>query len=261
MELRGSVVLVTGASSGIGRAVGRRLAAEGAKVAFAARRLPELNAAVEAVRAEGGEAFAVPLDVTSDSSVQACVQAVVERYGRLDAVINNAGSAGRLELWAKSDTSTTMAMYDVHVFGTERVTRAALPHLLASGGTLVNVASTVAWVPMPAAAAYSSAKAAVVAFSASLRAELRGTGVRVVVFAPPHTKTESGDQWPLNLPKLFTPEWVAESLAGALRGRGEEYVVGGNAALLFIQRLSPSLAAGIMRRVGLNAVKRLALPA
>ncbi len=260
MELKGSVVLVTGASSGIGLAAAKELGAQGAKVALAARSADRLEAAAQEIRAAGGQALAVRMDVTSERSVQEGLGELLARFGRLDAVVNNAGYPGRLSFWSQTDTAEMVALYDVHVFGTERVTRAALPHLLASKGTIMNVASTVAWVPMPTAAAYSSAKAAVVAFSDSLRAELSGTGVRVVVYAPPHTRNDSGDAWPLELPKTFEPQWVARSMASALRGGKDQYVVGGNAALLLLQRLSPSLAAGIMRRIGLGAARRLALP-
>jgi NADP-dependent 3-hydroxy acid dehydrogenase YdfG len=149
---------------------------------LAARSIDTLRAEAERLTAGGATALAVPLDVTSDASVAAAVDEVLGRLGRIDAVVNNAGNAGRLSPWDRMDPAATRAMFDVHVFGMERVTRAVLPHMLARGsGTIVNIASTLAWVPMPMAAAYSAAKAAVLSFSESLRGELAGRGVDVVL--------------------------------------------------------------------------------
>jgi short-subunit dehydrogenase len=95
---------------------------------------------------------------------------------------------------------------------------------------------------MPGASAYSAAKAAVVALSESLRAELRGSGIDVRVFTPPHTSTTSGKHWPLDLPKIFEPAWVAQQFVRALRGDRPRAMPGGNAMLLLVQRVWPGLA-------------------
>jgi short-subunit dehydrogenase len=258
MELEGSVVLVTGASSGIGLEVARALAREGAQVALAARSREKLEAAVTGIASEGGTAMAVPLDVTSNESVAAGIRAVVDRFGRLDVVINNAGNGGALALWANTSADQTRAMFDVHVLGAERVIRGVLPTMLQQGaGIVINVVSTVAWVPMPGAAAYSAAKAALVALSGVLRAELAARGIDVRVFAPPHTSTDAGKAWPLDLPKIFAPEWVAAELVRALRRGRPRVVAGGNSALLWVQRISPALAARIMNGLGFKAVATL----
>jgi len=256
MEPKGKVILVTGASSGIGLAAARALAREGAQVVLAARSIDTLRAEAERLTAGGATALAVPLDVTSDASVAAAVDEVLGRLGRIDAVVNNAGNAGRLSPWDRMDPAATRSMFDVHVFGMERVTRAVLPHMLARGsGTIVNIASTLAWVPMPMAAAYSAAKAAVLSFSESLRGELAGRGVEVMLFAPPHTRTPS--EMPLQGPRVFTPEWVAEELVRSLR-RGRACFLAGasNRALLVMRRIAPGLASRIMRDIGLRAGAR-----
>ena len=256
MEPKGKVILVTGASSGIGLAAARALVREGAHVVLAARSLDTLEAEAERLRRGGGTALAVAMDVTSDASVTAAVEAVVRRCGRIDAVINNAGNGGRLTFWATADPAATRTMFDVHVFGMERVTRAVLPHMLAQGGgTVVNIASTLAWVPMPMAAAYSAAKAAVLSFSESLRAELADRGVDVMLFAPPHTRTPS--EMPLRGPRVFSPEWVADELVRSLR-RGRACFLAGasNRALLVMRRIAPGVASRIMRDIGLRAGAR-----
>lgn len=252
MEPKDKVIVVTGASGGIGLASARALASAGAQVVLAARSTEKL--AEEAARI-GDRAMAVTMDVTDDASVTAAVERVLARFGRIDALINNAGTGGNLGYWAESAPSAVREMFDVHVFGMERVTRAVLPSMLARGeGTIVNVASTVAWVPMPMAAAYSSAKAAVVSFSHSLRGELAHLGIQVMVFGPPHTRTKAGDAWPLEGPSIYEPEWVAEELVRALRRGRKSFLAGAsNRALLAIQRISPDYALFIMKRIGLRA--------
>jgi NAD(P)-dependent dehydrogenase (short-subunit alcohol dehydrogenase family) len=195
------------------------------------------------------------MDVTDPASVAAGVESALRRFGRIDAVVNNAGNGGTLGWWASADPEAMRAMFDVHLFGMETVTRAVLPAMLAQGaGTVVNIASTVAWVPMPSAAAYSAAKAAVVAFSESLRGELAPRGIDVVVFGPPHTSTDAGRAWPLEGPRVFPPEWVAEELVRALRRGTPSFLAGAsNRALLVMQRIVPGLAARIMRDIGLRA--------
>jgi NAD(P)-dependent dehydrogenase (short-subunit alcohol dehydrogenase family) len=258
MDPKGKVILVTGASSGIGLATARALAHAGASVVLAARSRETLEAEATRLRAEGCAAFAIALDVTSDASVAAAIAALVERAGHLDAVVNNAGNGGELRFWADTDPGHLRAMFDVHVFGTERVARAALPWLRSRGGVIVNFASTVAWVPMPSAAAYSAAKAAIVSLSEALRAELAPQGVEVVLFAPPHTSTDAGRAWPLEGPTVRTPVWVARELVETLRrGRRSRLAGASNRVLLLVRRIAPAYAAYIMRSIGLRAVAKV----
>lgn len=257
MEPKGTVVLVTGASGGIGLACARELAKEGASVVLAARSRAVLDLEARALADSGATAFAVEMDVTSDASVAAGVTAVLDRFGRVDAVVNSAGNAGALGLWAEAPAEATRQMFDVHLFGPERIARAVLPSMLERrSGTIVNIASTVGWVPMPAAAAYSAAKAAVLAFSESLRHELAPSGIEVMVFSPPHTRTEAGNAWKLGV-QTFPTEWVAREFVRNLRKGRPRFLAGAsNRALLAMQRLSPALAANIMRGVGMRALAK-----
>jgi short-subunit dehydrogenase len=255
MEPKDKVIVVTGASMGIGLAIARELAGTGARVVLAARSVDKLTAEADRICRDGGTAMAVEMDVTSDSSVASAVDEVLRRFGRIDVLVNNAGNGGKLGFWASTDRTATRAMFDVHVFGMERAARAVLPAMLAQGaGTIVNIASTVAWVPMPAAAAYCAAKAAVLAFSESLRGELGDRGVKVQVFAPPHTSTSAGLDWALEGPQIFPPEWVAREFVQALRRGRPRYLAGAsNRLLLMIQRIAPGLASSIMKSIGLRA--------
>ena len=257
MDPKGQVILVTGASSGIGLASARELAREGAHVVLAARSLDRLEAEAASIRAKGGKALAVKMDVNDTASVERGVAQALAQLGQIDAVVNFAGNAGPLGLWEQAEPHHLRAMFDTHLFGAERVARAVLPAMLARGeGTIVNIASTVGWVPMPAAAAYSAAKAAVLAFSAALCGELQERGIDVLIFAPPHTNTNAGREWAMKGPRVFEPEWVARQLVKALRARRRTFLAGmSNRMLLMIQRLSPGYAGFIMRRIGLATIQ------
>lgn len=257
MEPKGKVVIVTGASGGIGCAAAHALCQRGAHVVFAARSLDKLRA--EVARA-GGTAMAVRMDVLDDASVAAAIEAVLARFQRIDAVINCAGNPGSLGLWSELQPDAMRALFDAHVFGMERVTRAVLPTLLAQGsGTIMNIASTVGWVPMPSIAGYSAAKAAVIAFSTALRGELASHGIDVLVFGPPHTRNQAGDAWPLGV-QTFPEPWVAGELVRALtRGRKSFLAGATNRLAVLIHRLAPRLAEWMMRTIGLKARDRAQL--
>jgi NADP-dependent 3-hydroxy acid dehydrogenase YdfG len=183
------VAVVTGAASGIGEAIARRLASEGASVALLARRAERL----ESLAAElGPRALALPTDVTDPDAVQAAARAVAERLGRADLLANNAGvmlaapfDAGRDDEWRR--------MLDLNLRGLLDVTRAFLPALLEGPSDIVNVSSVGAHIVFPGYAVYGATKAAVTQLGESLRAELAGRGVRVTTIEPGLTATELGD--------------------------------------------------------------------
>lgn len=183
-------VLVTGASSGIGAATARRLAAEGWSVLAAARRVERL----EALAAEhpGIEPFA--LDITSDDAVAALVTHLTATGG-LDAVVNNAGGALGLDRVEDSDVEQWQRMYDINVLGTLRVTKAVLPLLrvaaVASGGSdVVVVTSTAAYATYEGGSGYTAAKHAERTLATTLRWELAGEPLRVIQIAPGAVATE-----------------------------------------------------------------------
>lgn len=261
MELADKVVLVTGASMGIGKEIAHALGREGCRVVLAARSLERLR---EEAKAIGPSAHAVQLDVTSDASVHACMEEIAARFGRLDVVVNNAGSGGPVQRWSATDADELRRTFEVHVFGSERVMRAAVPVMTRTGGgTVVNFASTLGYVAMPGTAAYNAAKAAVIMLSQTLRAELEDQGIDVRVFSPPHTSTESGKAMVLSMTHTYEPAWVGRSFVKFLRGTKAEALPGGNASLLVLRRISPWLAQRIMNGIGFGALEHAAkaLPA
>jgi NADP-dependent 3-hydroxy acid dehydrogenase YdfG len=194
--LGNTVALVTGASSGIGAATAKALAAQGAAVALLARRADRLTALQAEIQSAGGTALITPADVTEPGQVAAAVQRTVAEWGRLDILVNNAGlmRTGPAEQAALEDWD---AMLTVNVQGVLYATRTALPHLIAAAADsargvadVVTVSSTAGWVARPGTAVYSLTKFGVNAFSEGIRQELIGKRVRVGVVGPGTVDTE-----------------------------------------------------------------------
>jgi NAD(P)-dependent dehydrogenase (short-subunit alcohol dehydrogenase family) len=177
MKIKSSVALVTGASSGIGEATAKRLAAAGYKVYGTSRR--------------GGQAFEMlPLDVTSDASVEVLVKEVLRREGRIDLLVNNAGFGVAPGGAEESSIEQARAIFETNFFGLIRMTRAVLPHMRQQGsGRIINMSSVLGFLPMPYGALYAATKHAVEGYSESLDHELRTRGIRVSVIEPAYTKT------------------------------------------------------------------------
>lgn len=180
--------VVTGASSGIGAATARRLAAEGYHVVAAARRADRLAELVAEITASGGAATAATCDVTSDESVAALAEQLPEP---LTLLVNNAGGALGLEPVEAARVADWRTMYEVNVLGTLRVTQALLPALERSGrGTVLVVGSTAGLAVYEGGAGYTGAKHAETALAGTLRLELCGRPVRVIEVDPGMVKTE-----------------------------------------------------------------------
>ena len=190
MELAGKVAVVTGASSGIGRATAWALAVRGATVVPAARRLDRLERLAEAIRAHGGDATPVACDVADFSSVEGMRDAVLDAYGRCDVLVNNAGIPGGGR-FARLPMPELERVVRVNFLGVLYCTKAFLEGMLERGqGHVVNVASLAGRFAVPGSAVYSGTKHAVVAFSESLHYETSPQGVRVTTINPGVVPTE-----------------------------------------------------------------------
>ncbi len=186
-----SVAVVTGASSGIGAATARRLAAEGFHVLAAARRTDRLAGLVKDIEAAGGSATAVACDVTSDESVAGLAAAAAAAPGPVTLLVNNAGGARGLDPVETGSVDDWQWMYDVNVLGTLRVTQALLPALESSGaGTIVVVSSTAGFTVYEGGGGYTAAKHAQTAIAGTLRLELCGRPVRVIEIDPGMVRTD-----------------------------------------------------------------------
>ena len=186
MEIRDSVVLITGASAGIGEATARAASARGARVVLAARRADR----VERLAEELGEALAVGCDVTDESQVATVMTRTLERFGRLDVVVNNAGQGlhARVEDTTPSDLR---ALLELNLVAPLVVMQAVLPVMRAQGsGRIINVSSGTTLADAPSTGAYVASKIALERLSAIARAELEGSGVTVSTVVPFATRTE-----------------------------------------------------------------------
>jgi NAD(P)-dependent dehydrogenase (short-subunit alcohol dehydrogenase family) len=254
-SLSDSVVVVTGASSGIGRATTLAFAREGAAVVVAARRTEPLDSLVEECRALGASALAVPTDVTDERAVRELARRPLETFGRLDVWVNNA-AVGALGDFEAIPPDVFRRIVDVDFFGYVHGARAALAHFRAQGeGVVVNVASMLGKMAMPYYTAYVAAKFAVVGFSETLRQELLGTGINVVTIMPAaidtpffeHSANYTGRA--LKPPRpVYDPESVAAAIVDAARRPRRERFVGGAArAMHALHLLAPALYERVAR--------------
>ena len=198
-SLEGTVALVTGASSGIGEATARALAAQGAKVAVAARRLERLERLASEIGGEGHTALAIESDITERGQAIAAVDRTVDELGRLDVLVNNAGQMllGPIE---DAPTEEWDRMIDLNLKGLIHTTHAALPHLLAAAGDsprgcadVVNISSVAGRIARSGSGVYNLTKFGVGAFSESFRQEFAARKVRMSIVEPGAVDTELSD--------------------------------------------------------------------
>jgi NAD(P)-dependent dehydrogenase (short-subunit alcohol dehydrogenase family) len=253
------VVVVLGASSGIGRATARAAGARGAKVVVSARNEAALRHAVAEVEAAGGVGLAVRADVALEDDMEGLCAAAVERFGRIDTFVATVmvtvyAEVERLEL------EELRRVMDVNFVGRVRAYRAALPHLKASRGTFVDVNSGLAYRGIPLQAAYCASKAAGRAFFESARVELEheGAGVDLCLVLPGGINTPQFDRsrqklglQPQPVPPIYQPEPVAAAILHCAEHAERELPVGwGAQKLLWGQKLSPRAGDLVLLRNG-----------
>lgn len=255
------VYWITGASAGIGRALAREAARKGAAVAVSARRAERLLEVVAEIGDAGSEGFAVPCDVAEEAQVRDAVAAVVERFGRLDVAVANAGFAvgGAFE---RLDAEDWRRQLDVNVVGLAMTARYALPHLRASRGRLALVGSVAGLVPAPGAAPYGASKAAVRSLGQTLAVELEGSGVSCTTLLPGFVESEIGrvdnrgvfrEEWKDRGPERL--RWPADRAARvmvrAIERRRREYTFTGHGRIAaFLGRHAPGAVVAALRLAG-----------
>lgn len=250
LSFSGLVVVITGASSGIGRATAHAFARHGAAVVLAARREEMLAEAERECRQLGGEALAVPTDVTQEQAVEELAQRAVERFGRIDVWFNNAGVGvfGRIE---DIPTDVWHRVIETNVLGTMHGAKAAMRRFLAQGhGMLINNASIVGRLAKPDSTAYATSKFAIRGLSESLRQEvLDQPDIHICTILPSvidtpffrHAANYSGHRVRA-APPVYTPEKVAHTVLELVEHPRAETIIGGAGKVgALLKRLSPSV--------------------
>jgi short-subunit dehydrogenase len=254
--LAGCRALVTGASSGIGRALALDLARAGVQLALTARRADRLQALCDEIAAGGGRAEFVAGDIADAEVRAACLARADSALGGLDLLVNNAG-VGATGPFAAADPPRLRQIMEVNFFAAAELTRAALP-LLRRGRrpAIVNVGSILAHRPIPGAAEYCASKAALRGWSESLRAELAAEGIDVLLASPASTDTEffdhllaRGGEPAWRARRAASPEAVARRIVAALRAGRREVFPSLSARLVWwANRLAPGTVAWFVRR-------------
>lgn len=231
--MRNKVVLITGASKGIGAATARHLATLGAKLVLAARCKPELDKLADALRAGGTEALAVACDVSRFEDVQTAVQQAEQTFGRLDVLINNAGLIDPIRRIDESDPSDWSTVVDVNLKGPYFGIRAAQQVMAANGGgTIINISSGAATSALEGWSHYCATKAALLSLTRCAQLELAPKGITVVGLSPGTVATDmqtsiraSGVNPVSRLPPdaHIPPEWVAQAIAYLCNGGAEQH--------------------------------------
>jgi NAD(P)-dependent dehydrogenase (short-subunit alcohol dehydrogenase family) len=257
--LADQVVVVTGASSGLGRAIARLAGARGAKVVVTARTTEALDTCVREIQASGSEALAVPADCAVEDHVAQVVEQAVDRFGRIDSYVANAIVTVYAETY-EYEPAELRRIVDVNFFGQVYGYWAVLPHLRESHGTFVSVNSALAYRGIPLQGGYCASKAALRAFFESARVEIRKAGwdVAVSVVLPGAINTPQFDRdrqklgkQPQPVPPIYQPEpFAAAVLRCCVRPVRELPVGWGAQKLLWGQKLSPRAGDLMLRRMG-----------
>jgi len=258
MDLRDKVIVITGASSGFGEQIARRCARRGAQVVLAARSIEPLELLAHELRTRGGRALAVAADVTSDADIARLAATTLERFGRADVLVANAGF-GVMERIADAPIEDLQEMIAVNLIGTTRCVKALLPSMLQRrSGQVVIMASLAGLIATHNMGYYSASKFALVGLARALMLELYGTGVRCALICPGIAPTgfqqrADAAKYP-RITRLVdcTSEQVADATVRAIRRRthGEVVIPWSGRALSILANPIPSLSRLVMRLVG-----------
>lgn len=257
VDLRDKVVIVTGASSGIGLAVARGFAAEGARLVLAARRTEKLHEIADELTATyGASTLVVPTDVTEEAGCTGLVEAAMARFGYIDVLVNNAGVT-MVGAFHMQDPGTLQQLLQVNVYGYLRLTQLVIPSMLRRrAGHIVNVGSVVGRFYPPGMVGYVASRAAILGFTEALRRELTGTGICVSLVMPTWTRTAIASEAEFDMVAsaglpVDDVETPAAAIIEAVRRRRRTVMLGGvrMAALFSMEALAPRLVDWLVRGI------------
>ncbi|HTU91335.1 MAG TPA: SDR family oxidoreductase [Gemmataceae bacterium] len=255
-ELRGARILLTGASSGIGRCLAEQAAHAGARLALAARSADTLQELARSLTALGAEAIAVPGDITQEADRRNMLSAVVDRFGGLDVLINNAG-VGSWCHFAESSEEILRRVMEVNFFAPAELIRLAIPVLRRGRSpAIINVASMCGRRGIPAWSEYSASKFALCGLTEALRGEMVRFGIDVLLVLPGVTRSDlwrhllrNTGRYQLDVNRGMPPEKVAAGIVYALRKNRTETILGWDARwILRVNRFLPRLVDALLAR-------------
>ena len=262
--IKDQVIVITGASSGIGLATALEAARRGARVVLASRDEADIKKAADQIVAEGGQATPAVVDVGDQASMEALAEQAIAAYGRIDTWVNNAGVSiyGRIEEVPLDDAQR---LFETNYWGVVHGSLAALPHLKVHGGALINVGSELSETAIPLQGHYAASKHAVKGFTDTLRIELHEAGAPVAVTLiqpaaidtpyPEHAMNYLGLE-PKHLPPVYAPEIVADAILACAESPHRNLRVGGAAKLFtMIEKVAPSLGDRLKERVAFDGQK------
>ena len=258
--LKNNVTIITGASTGIGEELAYQLAQQGAQLVLTARRLDELNRVAGKARSFGGKVITVSADVGNSVACKKIIDAAITEFGRIDTLVNNAG----MTMWAKfadiKDISMLERIMQVNYMGAVYCTHHALPHLVASRGRLVGVASLTGLVGVPTRTGYAASKHAMRGFFDSLRIELADEGVSVTMIYPGFVATGIRENAtgadgkpakidPVNQDDVMSAEECADIIVRAIESRKREEIMTMKGKLgQWLKLIAPSVIDGMAKR-------------
>jgi short-subunit dehydrogenase len=234
-KIKDKVVIITGASSGIGLACAREFAARGCKVVMAARNLEGLEEHVKEIRHRGLEAIAVQTDVSIEDDCKKLIEKTVDTYGAIDVLINNAGISMRA-LFKDVKIEVIRKLMEINFFGTVYCSKYALPHLLKAKGSLVGMSSIAGFHGLPGRTGYSASKFAMHGFLETIRIEHLKDGLHVLIVAPGFTSTnvrksalqadgQPQNESPRSEEKMMSPEEVARFVYKGIKYRRRNIIL------------------------------------
>ncbi|HOK61993.1 MAG: SDR family oxidoreductase [Tenuifilum sp.] len=251
-KLSGKVVVITGASSGIGKALTYEFSKYNTKLVIGARNIDELKAIASELSSVGVEVLPVKTDVTSESDCKNLVEQAISRYGQIDILINNAGVSMRA-LFKDVDLKVIRHLMDVNFWGTVYCTKYALPYLLETKGSVVGVSSIAGFHGLPGRCGYSASKFAMHGFLETLRIENLKNGLHVMIAAPGFTATNvrfsalTADGTPQGMSprdekNMMTPEEVAKIIVNGIAKRRRNIIMGTEGKIsVLAQRILPTV--------------------
>lgn len=249
--MKNKVVIITGASSGIGEALAKKFSSQGAIIVIAARQLDKLNVLKTSLEASGGKVHAVACDVSNESQCQFLIDETIKMYSRIDVLINNAGISMRA-LFSEMDLSVLRRVMDVNFWGAVYCTKFAFPHLLKSKGSIVGISSIAGKKGLPGRTGYSASKFALEGFLETIRTENLKKGLHVLVACPGFTASnirqsalaKDGSQQgesPRDEKNMMSAEEVASHIYHAVVKRKRDLILTGNGKLtVFLNKFFPA---------------------